>query len=141
MICQPLTEDHFMIKNEIINLIKDKRARVGVIGLGYVGLPLLTEFAGKGFNTVGFEVDERKAAQINAGQSYIGDVASPLVKELVDAGRLRGTTDFDHLKEGDAIIICVPTPLRKTKEPDLSFIFAAPEEFMKRLRSAHVGSL
>ena len=138
MICQPLTEDHFMIKNEIINLIKDKRARVGVIGLGYVGLPLLTEFAGKGFNTVGFEVDERKAAQINAGQSYIGDVASPLVKELVDAGRLRATTDFDHLKECDAIIICVPTPLRKTKEPDVSFILAAAEEIRKRLRRAQL---
>src|SRR5216683_8410148 len=123
-----------MIKNEIINLIKDQRARVGVIGLGYVGLPLLTEFAGKGFNTVGFEVDERKASQINAGQSYIGDVASSLVKELVDAGRLRATTDFDHLKECDAVIICVPTPLRKTKEPDVSFILAAAEEIRKRLR-------
>src|SRR6266404_8641049 len=123
-----------MIKNEIINLIKDQRARVGVIGLGYVGLPLLTEFAGKGFNTVGFEVDERKASQINAGQSYIGDVASSLVKELVDAGRLRATIDFDHLKEGDAIIICVPTPLRKTKEPDVSFILAAAEEIKQRLR-------
>src|SRR6202171_479228 len=123
-----------MIKNEIINLIKDKRARVGVIGLGYVGLPLLTEFAGKGFNTVGFEVDERKASQINAGESYIGDVASSLVKELVDTGRLRATTDFDHLKECDAIIICVPTPLRKTKEPDVSFILAAAEEIKQRLR-------
>src|SRR5713101_2966378 len=123
-----------MIKNEIINLIKDQRARVGVIGLGYVGLPLLTEFAGKGFNTVGFEVDERKASQINAGQSYIGDVASSLVKELVDAGRLRATTDFDHLKECDAVIICVPTPLRKTKEPDVSFILAAAGEVKKCLR-------
>src|SRR5712691_6065828 len=107
-----------MIKNEIINLIKDQRARVGVIGLGYVGLPLLTEFAGKGCNTVGFEVNEGKASQINAGQSYIGDVESSLVKELVDGGHLRATTDFDHLKGCDAIIICVPTPLRKTKEPD-----------------------
>src|SRR6266849_4831811 len=123
-----------MIKNEIINLIKDQRARVGVIGLGYVGLPLLTEFAGKGCNTIGFEVDERKASQINAGESYIGDVASSLVKELVDAGRLRATTDFDHLKECDALIICVPTPLRKTKEPDVSFILAAAEEIKKRLR-------
>src|SRR6266849_6818634 len=123
-----------MIKNEIINLIKDQRARVGVIGLGYVGLPLLTEFAGKGFNTVGFEVDERKASQINAGQSYLGDVASSLVKALVDAGRLRATTDFDHLNECDAVIICVPTPLRKTKEPDVSFILAGAEEIGKRLR-------
>src|SRR6267143_1296559 len=127
-----------MIKNEIINLIKDKRARVGVIGLGYVGLPLLTEFAGKGFNSVGFEVDERKASQINAGEYYIGDVASSLVKELVDTGRLRATTDFDHLKECDAVIICVPTPLRKTKEPDVSFILAAAEEIKQRL---HQGQL
>ncbi len=123
-----------MIKNEITGLIKDKRALVSVIGLGYVGLPLAIEFAGKGFNTVGFEVDERKASQINAGQSYIGDVASSLVKELVESGRLRATTDFDHLKDCDATIICVPTPLRKTKEPDVSFILAAAEEIKKRLR-------
>src|ERR1041385_1728769 len=105
-----------MIKNELISLIKDKHARVGVIGLGYVGLPLATEFASKGFNAIGFEVDSNKVEQINSGQSYIGDVASESIKEAVDAGRLKATTDFDHLKDCDAIIICVPTPLRKTKE-------------------------
>src|ERR1700693_1013026 len=104
-----------MIKNEIINLIKNKRACVGVIGLGYVGLPLATEFAGKGFKATGFEVDENKVAQINDGRSYIGDVGSEVIKKAVDAGRLRATTDFDHLAQCDAIIICVPTPLRKTK--------------------------
>src|SRR5712664_3908070 len=123
-----------MIKNEIINLIKDQRARVGVIGLGYVGLPLATEFARGGFNAVGFEVDEGKVAEINAGRSYIGDVSPQLVKTSVDAGCLQATTDFDHLKDCDAIIICVPTPLRKTKEPDVSFILAAAEEIKKRLR-------
>ena len=123
-----------MIKNEIINLIKDKRAHVGVIGLGYVGLPLATEFAGRGFNATGFEVDQKKVEQINAGHSYIGDVSTRQVKEAVDAGRLRATIDFDHLKECDAIIICVPTPLRKTKEPDVSFILAAAEEIKQRLR-------
>jgi UDP-N-acetyl-D-glucosamine dehydrogenase len=123
-----------MIKDEIINLIRDKRARVGVIGLGYVGLPLATEFAGKGFNAIGFEVDESKVRQINAGKSYIGDVASESIKESVDSGRLKATTDFDYLKECDAIIICVPTPLRKTKEPDVSFILAAAEQIQKRLR-------
>jgi len=123
-----------MIKSEISNLIKDHRAHVGVIGLGYVGLPLATEFAARGFNAIGFEVDENKVEQINAGRSYIGDVATRQVQELVRAGRLRATTDFDHLKECDAIIICVPTPLRKTKEPDVSFILAAAEQIQQRLR-------
>ena len=123
-----------MIKTELINLITEKRARVGVIGLGYVGLPLATEFASKGFSAIGFEVDANKVEQINSGQSYIGDVASESIKEIVDAGRLKATTDFDHLKDCDAIIICVPTPLRKTKEPDVSFILAAAEEIKNRLR-------
>src|SRR2546423_1079343 len=123
-----------MIKNELINLIKDKSARVGVIGLGYVGLPLLTEFARKGFGATGFEVNEAKVATINSGESYIGDVSSSAVKELVDSEKLHATTDFGELKACDAIIICVPTPLRKTKEPDVSYILAAAEEIKKRLR-------
>src|ERR1700716_3855891 len=123
-----------MIKTEIIKLIGDNRARVGVIGLGYVGLPLATEFAGRGLNATGFEVDQNKVEQINAGQSYIGDVSTRQVKEAVDAGRLQATINFDHLKECDAIIICVPTPLRKTKEPDISYIMAAAEQITQRLR-------
>src|SRR5436853_3563875 len=123
-----------MVKDEIIDLIKDRRARVGVIGLGYVGLPLATEFAGKGLSVVGFEVDEKKVAEINAGRSYISDVVSDLIRDSVDTGRLRASTDFDLLQECDAIIICVPTPVRKTKEPDVSYILAAAEEIKKRLR-------
>ncbi len=123
-----------MIKDELISLIREKRARVGVIGLGYVGLPLATEFASQGFNATGFEVDQSKADRINAGESYIGDVASQAIKDAVSAGRISATTDFDQLKECDAIIICVPTPLRKTKEPDISFIMAAADEIKKRLR-------
>src|SRR3989440_7085960 len=123
-----------MIKNELIKLIKDKSARVGVIGLGYVGLPLATEFASAGFKVTGFEVDERKVGEINSGRSYIADVTSETIKESVDAGRLGATTDFDLLRECDAIIICVPMPLRKTKEPDVSYILAAAEEIKKRLR-------
>src|SRR5256885_1984515 len=123
-----------MIKNELIKLIKDKHARVGVIGLGYVGLPLATEFAGAGFRATGFEVDEKKVGEINSGRSYIADVDSQIIKQSVDADRLAATTNFDLLKECDAIIICVPTPLRKTKEPDVSFILAAAEEIKKRLR-------
>jgi UDP-N-acetyl-D-glucosamine dehydrogenase len=127
-----------MVKEQIIALIKAKQAHVGVVGLGYVGLPLLVEFARSGFSAKGFEVDEKKAAQINSGVSYIGDVESSVVKDLVENKRLSATTDFDHLKECDAVIICVPTPLRKTKEPDVSYILAAAEEIKGRL---HAGQL
>ena len=126
------------MKNDLITLITNKKAHVGVIGLGYVGLPLLVEFASKGFRGTGFEVDEAKANQINGGTSYIGDVSSRKVKEVVDAGRLQATTDFSHLTECDAIIICVPTPLRKTKEPDVSYILAAAEQITQRLRRGHL---
>ena len=123
-----------MVKDEFISSIKENRARIGVIGLGYVGLPLVTEFARGGFTATGFEVDAAKAATINSGESYIGDVPSSQVKELIDSGRLHATTNFDELKDCDAIIICVPTPLRKTKEPDVSYILAAAEAITKRLR-------
>jgi UDP-N-acetyl-D-glucosamine dehydrogenase len=123
-----------LIKTQLIELINAQRARVAVIGLGYVGLPLATEFASRGFTVTGFEVDDKKAAEMNAGRSYIGDVDSEMIKQSVDAGRLSATTDFSQLKECDAIIICVPTPLRKTKEPDVSFILAAAEEVKKQLR-------
>lgn len=123
-----------MVKEQIISLITEKGAHVGVIGLGYVGLPLLAEFAGRGFQATGFEVDADKAAQINSGASYVGDVDSSVVKKLVDAKLLRATIDFENLKDCDAIIICVPTPLRKTKEPDVSYILAAADEIKKRLR-------
>jgi UDP-N-acetyl-D-glucosamine dehydrogenase len=126
------------MKNDLISLITNKQAHVGVIGLGYVGLPLLVEFTSRGFHGTGFEVDEAKAQQINAGTSYIGDVSSRKVKEVVDAGRLRATTDFSHLAECDAIIICVPTPLRKTKEPDVSYILAAAGQIAERLRRGHL---
>src|SRR5687768_14968214 len=126
------------VKEQLIDSIDTKQAHVGVVGLGYVGLPLLTEFARQGFQGTGFEVDESKTARINSGKSYIGDVDSSLVKDLVDKKRLRATINFDSLKECDAVIICVPTPLRKTKEPDVSYILAAAEEITKRL---HQGQL
>ena len=123
-----------MIKSEITEQITNRRARVGVIGLGYVGLPLAVEFARAGFTATGFEVDESKALEINSGRSYIGDVSSSFVKELIAAERLSATTDFIHLAACDVIIICVPTPLRKTKEPDISYILAAAEEIKRNLR-------
>ena len=124
-----------MIKEQLIASITAKRTHVGVVGLGYVGLPLLAEFAGSGFRATGFEVDAHKAAQINAGESYIGDVNSTVIKDLVASKRLSATTDFDRLKDCDAVIICGPTPLRKTKEPDVSYILAAFEHVAKYLHS------
>ena len=127
-----------MVKEQIITLVKDKKARIGVVGLGYVGLPLLAEFARAGYKAIGFEVDPTKADQINSGVSYIGDIDSVTLKKLVDSKLLHATIDFDHLTDCDAIIICVPTPLRKTKEPDVSYILAAAEEIKKRLRTGQL---
>lgn len=113
--------------------IREKTAIVGVIGLGYVGLPLAVEFANAGFRVVGIDIDQRKVDAVNAKTSYIQDVATEEVAKLVEVGRLRATSDFSALKEIDAVSICVPTPLRKTKDPDISYIMAAVEEIVKYL--------
>ncbi len=123
-----------MIKDELQLLITEKRARIGVIGLGYVGLPLIVEFCLKGFEAVGFEVDEKKTSEINAGRSYIVDVTDENVAKCVSEGKLSATTDFAKLSACDVIIICVPTPLRKTKDPDMSYILTAGGEIQKYLR-------
>jgi len=112
--------------------------RVGVIGLGYVGLPLLVELGRSGFNAVGIDVDSRKVESINCGVSYIDDVATDELKRLVDGGTLSATTDWDVIGELDAISICVPTPLRKTKDPDISFIVATAEQIAPRLRQGQL---
>jgi len=123
-----------MIKDELQDSISDKTARIGVIGLGYVGLPLIVEFALKGFDSIGFEVDEAKAREVNDGRSYIVDVTSETLTKAVDSGKLVATTDFSRLAECDVIIICVPTPLRKTKDPDMSYILTAGGEIQKYMR-------
>jgi UDP-N-acetyl-D-glucosamine dehydrogenase len=123
-----------MIKNELEKLITDKSATIGVIGLGYVGLPLIVEFCLKGFRGIGFEVDTKKVDDINAGRSYIVDVPSENVAKCLSDGKLSATTDFAKLSDCDVIIICVPTPLRKTKDPDMSYIIAAGEEIQKYMR-------
>ena len=114
--------------------LKRRTARIGVIGLGYVGLPLAVEFAKAGFRVTGFEIDEKRVAELNRGRSYIQDVPTREVRQLVREGRLRGTLDFDELRKMDAVDICVPTPLRKTKDPDVSFILAAVREIAPRLQ-------
>ena len=123
-----------MIKDEIKNIINDKSAIIGVIGLGYVGLPLIVEFSLKGFPTIGFEVDEKKTASINNGKSHIVDVSDENVQKCLDGGKFSATTDFSKLAECDVVIICVPTPLRKTKDPDMSYILASGAEIKKYMR-------
>ncbi len=113
-------------------------ATVAVVGLGYVGLPLIAEFASAGFRCVGIDLDEEKISQINKGVSYIPDVPTEQIKSLVEKGLLSATLDFGVLVEADAIIICVPTPLRKTKEPDISHILAACENIVKSLRKGQL---
>jgi len=118
--------------------IKTRKAVLGVIGLGYVGLPLAVEFGKAGFKVVGIDVDAAKVKELMRGVSYIKDVSSKEVKELVKSGHFRATTDFAVLKRCDTVNICVPTPLRKTKDPDVSYIVSAVDEIVKYL---HAGQL
>jgi UDP-N-acetyl-D-glucosamine dehydrogenase len=118
----------------LLESIRTRRARTGVIGLGYVGLPLAVEFARAGYVTTGIDLDGQKVNAINEGRSYIDDVGTADVAALRAHGKLSATTDFEALHYLDTVNICVPTPLRKTKDPDLSFIVAAAEQIAARLR-------
>jgi len=118
--------------------IRTRRARVGIIGLGYVGLPLAVEFAKAGFAVTGIDISEAKTRRVNAGDSYVGDVPNSALAPLVESGKLRATTDFSAVLELDTINICVPTPLRKTKDPDMSFIVSACQEIAQHF---HAGTL
>lgn len=114
--------------------IKDRSARVGVVGLGYVGLPLAVEFANSGFHVTGIDVQESKISMLNSGKSYVQDVPEDLLQSLVASSRLRATTDFVTTSELDIISICVPTPLGKTKDPDMTYILSACEEISHHIR-------
>ncbi len=111
--------------------IRDRSAKIVILGLGYVGLPLATIFAEAGFDVIGVEPDSRKVEILRRGESYIQDVPTNTLAQLIQSGKLRATTDFSVLAEADAVSICVPTPLRKTGDPDLSFILAATDELAK----------
>ncbi len=123
---------------DLQNKIKTKKARVGVLGLGYVGLPLAVEFAKAGFEVIGIDVQQSKVDQFNAGHSYIKDVSDGVFAPLVKSGKLRATSDFSVIRTLDTIDICVPTPLRKTKDPDMSFVVAATEAIAQHI---HPGLL
>lgn len=118
----------------LLDKIQNKTAKVGILGLGYVGLPLAEVFARAGMKVTGFDVDPAKIDMIKAGKTYIGDLTDDQVASQVKAGRLTATVDFELLREMDAILICVPTPLRKTLDPDISYVVASAEAIQKRLR-------
>jgi len=125
-------------KQDLIQKFESRSARVGVIGIGYVGLPLAVVFAQAGFTVVGVDPDRDKVDAVNRGESYILDVDSAEVKELVKVGKLSATTDYAVLGEVDAVSICVPTPLRKTGDPDLSFIASASKSLAPYLHKGMV---
>jgi UDP-N-acetyl-D-glucosamine dehydrogenase len=116
------------MKETIINKVSDKSLKCGVIGLGYVGLPLLTQIAKKGFSGYGFDVSESKVNDVNRGENYISDIDNSVFKDLVNDNKIQATTDFSKLKEMDFIAICVPTPLDEHQMPDLSYIESSAEQ-------------
>ncbi|MGJ3239513.1 MAG: nucleotide sugar dehydrogenase [Anaerolineae bacterium] len=125
-------------KQQLLDRITDCSANLAVVGMGYVGLPLAVEFAEAGFTVTALDVNPDKVAQFNRGESYIEDIPSARLKPLVEAGKLHATTNYADLAQVDAISICVPTPLRKTKDPDMSYIIQAVESIAQ---IAHEGLL
>ena len=121
------------IKHELIAKIKDKTLAMGVCGLGYVGLPLAVDKAKHGFRTTGFDVQQKKVDMVNAGHNYIGDVVDADLQELVASGMLRATSDFSFVKDMDFIAICVPTPLDKHQQPDISYVRSSAQAVSKYL--------
>ncbi|MCR8850562.1 nucleotide sugar dehydrogenase [Rossellomorea sp. SC111] len=124
--------------NDLINKIDSKEAVIGVVGLGYVGLPLAVEKAKAGFRVIGFDVQQARVDQVNSGVNYIGDVVDAELKDLVDKGLLTATTDYQKISEVDAVAICVPTPLDIYQQPDTSYVEASTLEIAK---NAHEGML
>ncbi|MCB0286831.1 MAG: nucleotide sugar dehydrogenase [Calditrichia bacterium] len=122
----------------LLQKIKDHEARIGVVGLGYVGLPLVLEFVQEKFNTVGFDIDQAKVDKLNKGVSYIKHIPSDRIKNCLDKNLFRATTDFSELSDVDCILVCVPTPLNKHREPDISYITKTSETISKYLRKGQL---
>jgi len=127
-----------MLKQQLLDKINNKTAKVGVVGLGYVGLPLAVEKANAGYQTIGFDVQEQKVDMVNEGKNYIGDVVDENLKKIVEDKILRATTDFSFVKDVDTICICVPTPLDLYKQPDLSYVVDSTKSVAQYL---HKGML
>jgi len=121
------------MKEELLKKIKEKSIIAGVVGLGYVGLPLAVEKAKAGFKTIGFDVQESKVKSVNAGENYIGDVVDSDLEKLVQTGKLSATSDFSFIKDVDFIAICVPTPLDSHQQPDITYVKSSAEAISKNL--------
>lgn len=126
------------VKQELLRKIADKSAVVGIVGLGYVGLPLAVEMAEAGYKTIGFDVQAKKVELVNAGHNYIGDIVGDKLKNMVETGFLRATSDFDFIRDVDAVAICVPTPLDKYQQPDISYVKGSTESVAEHV---HPGML
>ena len=126
------------VKQELLRKIADKSAVVGIVGLGYVGLPLAVEMAEAGYKTIGFDVQAKKVDSVNAGHNYIGDIVGDKLKNMVETGFLRATSNFDFIRDVDAVAICVPTPLDKYQQPDISYVKGSTESVAEHV---HPGML
>ena len=126
------------IKTDLLEKLNNRSARIAILGMGYVGLPLAVVFANAGFIVTGIDPDKSKIASMNKGVSYIPDVPTATLAELVTSGKIKATSDFSVLKEMDAVSICVPTPLRKTGDPDMSFIISATESLAQYMHKGLV---
>src|SRR5437763_648108 len=123
-----------MYQEQLLERLTNRTAQIGIIGLGYVGLPLAVAFAEAGFTVTGLDVSSEKVDLLNSGQSYIPDIPTPQLAPLVKSGKLRATTNYEDLRTIDAVSICVPTPLRKTKDPDMSYVISASDAIARELR-------
>jgi UDP-N-acetyl-D-glucosamine dehydrogenase len=130
-----------MLKNDLLEKLRTRKARIGVIGLGYVGLPLVLRFGEERFSVIGFDIDPEKVSKLNAAQSYIHHIQSSRLETLLKSGQFEATSDFGRLSEPDCIIICVPTPLTAKKDPDLQYIETTAEAVRKTLRKGQLISL
>src|SRR5688500_12624755 len=127
-------------KDALVRKLQDRTARIGVVGLGYVGLPLVLRYAEVGYTVVGFDIDEKKVTRLAKGESYIERITAQTIRGALERG-FEPTTDFSRCADVDALIICVPTPLNKYREPDLSFVIDTTEALVPHLRKGQVVSL
>ena len=127
-------------KDDLLRKLNDRTARIGVVGLGYVGLPLVLRFAQVGYKVVGFDIDEKKVTRLSRGESYIERIGGETIRAALERG-FQATTDFSRCGDVDALIICVPTPLNRYREPDLSFVVDTTEALVPHLRKGQVISL